>query len=321
MKRFIRACALLCAVLFLLPLAVEALGKGQSMPVSAASGDRVTRILLMGCDRSTKLTDSILLVTVNETQKKASIVQIPRDTYAEYTKKDYKKLNGAMSALGASACKDFLSDALGVRIHHFVILKLDFFRKLVDDIGGVELQIPQDMYYSDPEQDLTIALPKGRMRLSGAQAEQFVRYRSGYVNADLGRLDAQKLFLAAFAKQCKSLSWLTVLRILGHALTGVQTDLGIVSAARLLKVLRACDVDAVPMVTLAGQAVRGQSGAWYYVLNRAGVTRAVQEHLMPTEPVKSFDPRGLFDRESNPDFHRIYQAPEAQLPLLDISGS
>ena len=289
----------------------------QTSLCAASSGeDRVTRFLLLGCDRSTKLTDSILLVSVNETQNRVGILQIPRDTYAEYTDRDYKKLNGGMQVLGENGIKQFLSDALGVPIHCFLVLKLDFFQKLVDAIGGVELEIPRDMVYSDPAQGLEIKLPKGKMRLSGEQAEQFVRYRSGYVNADLGRLDAQKLFLRAFAKQCKSLTTGAVLRVLGLALTGVQTDIGAVEAVRVLKTLLSCDPETVPMATLAGQAVQGKSGAWYYVLNREGASQMLCEYLFMSESkADAFDPQGVFLRESNPQFSKIYFADPAHLPL------
>lgn len=315
MKRWIRIIAVVLLSVSVFSLSITAVGAGGTQP--SPKEDRITRFLLLGCDRSTRLTDSILLVTVNESKKEASILQIPRDTYAEYTKRDYKKLNGAMTALGVNGFKDFLSRAIGVKIHHFVVLKLDFFRALVDDIGGVELVIPQDMTYKDPEQGLEIDLKKGKMHLSGAEAEQFVRYRSGYVNADLGRLDAQKIFLRAFAKQCKSLSASAVLRVLGHALTGVQTDIGVWDAIRVLSVLRACDPDSVPMATLAGQAVQGVSGAWYYVLNREGALQMVNEYLLPPIPISlnEFGGGGIFENERNPKFRKIWEAPAGALPI------
>ena len=96
--------------------------------------DKITRFLVLGCDHSKRLTDSILLVAVNETRKEARILQIPRDTYAEYTEGSYKKLNGAMQTLGQEGLKRFLSEALGVRIDYFVTLKLDFFKALVNAI-------------------------------------------------------------------------------------------------------------------------------------------------------------------------------------------
>lgn len=280
--------------------------------------ERITRFLLLGCDQSTKLTDSIMLVTVNETKKETSILQIPRDTYTEFTKKDYKKLNGAMSELGQKNLKCFLSDAIGVPIDFFVILKLDFFDDLVDAIGGVDIEIPEDMHYADPSQGLKIDLSQGRAHLSGREAEHFVRYRSGYVNADLGRLDAQKLFLKAFAEQCKSLSLLSLLRVTCLALTGLQTDIGIHDAIRVVKVLRECSAEDLKMQTLAGQAVQGNSGAWYYAVNREGAARQIRELLLPShgEGEIHFDPNGVFDREGHPDFHKIYIAKEGELPIL-----
>ena len=316
MKRWI-ACLLLLSCLCMLscaPVSVMANGTAEK----ETEHDRVTRFLLMGCDRSTGLTDSILLVTVNATQNTASILQIPRDTYAAYTEKSYKKLNGARNALGEKGFKTLLSEALGVPIHYFVVLKLDFFRKVVDAIGGVEVDIPQDMTYDDPDQGLSIALKKGRKRLDGSMAEQFVRYRSGYVNADLGRLDAQKLFLRAFAKQCKELSPADVIQITAYALTGLQTDLGIADAICVMHTLLRCDPETVPMATLTGQAVQGDSGAWYYVLNREGACRLINEYLLPPRRIEGerFDPKGLFDRPQNALFHRIYSADEGDLPIL-----
>jgi len=281
--------------------------------VDAPAEDRMTRFLILGCDRSTRLTDSILLVSLNETARTARVLQIPRDTYAEYTTGSYKKLNGAMSALGESGIKQLLSEALGVNIDYFLVLKLEFFRELVDAIGGVELTVPEDMEYSDPAQDLHISLKAGKVRLDGEKAEQFVRYRSGYVNADLGRLDAQKLFLRAFAKQCRTLQPMQILRVTGLVLLGVQTDIGLPAAIRIARILMECDTDQIPMATLAGQAVRGQSGAWYYVLNREGGERMMREYL---DARGAFDVHGVFDRESNPEFHRIYACPEAALPIF-----
>jgi hypothetical protein len=72
------------------------------------------------------------------------------------------------------------------------------------------------------------------------------------------------------------------------------------------------------MQTLAGQAVKGQSGAWYYVLNREGACRQINELTYPEVPVNllDFDAKGLFDRVQNPQFHNVYTAAEKSLPLV-----
>ncbi len=294
------------------PLSSDAMDATSSCP------ERVTRFLLMGCDASERLTDSIFIVAFNETVHRIRILQIPRDTYAEYTEKDYKKLSGAMHALGASGVKQFLSNALGVPIDYYVVLQLRFFRSLVDAVGGVEMEIPHDMDYEDPSQDLQIHLKAGQTRLNGLAAEQLVRYRSGYANADLGRLDVQKLFLKAFVKQCQTLSGNQLLHILSLALTGVQTDMDVPSAVRFVRGLQMYEAESLLITTIPGQAIQGKSGAWYYVVNQKGALAAVNESLMPSVPVplSQFDFEGVFDRESNDRFHRIYQADPASLPIL-----
>ena len=288
--------------------------EGQAFPKQAEpavnAADRVVRFFVMGRDRAAGLTDSIFIVTVNETAKQASILQIPRDTYARYTEKDYKKLNGALNALGERGVCDLLSEAFGVPLDYFVVLELSALRRIVDAVGGVELQVPQDMFYTDEAQGLTVRLPKGQRRLCGAEAEQLVRYRSGYANADLGRLDAQKLFLRAFAKSCRSMDVVSLVRVAGIAIGSVRTDLGIGEAIRLVSVLRECDPEETPMATLAGEAVQGKSGAWYYVIRRADARQMINEYLMPPSPVdeSSFDANRLFDRFDNEAFHKIYTA-------------
>ena len=317
MRNYIRICSLLVALLLCAAFVACNQEATQAEPTGVFPKDPVTRILLLGCDRASGLADSILLVTVNEEEKQTTILQIPRDTYAEYTQKDYKKINGALATLGESGIKDFFSSALGVPIHYFAVVKLDLFCKIVDAVGGVDVDVPQKMEYHDPAQDLHISLHSGKQHLNGQAAEHFVRYRAGYVNADLGRLDAQKLFLRAFAKKCRELNATDYLRLAAASLTGLQTDIGIGDAVRLGNVLRACNPEAVPMQTLAGQAVKGQSGAWYYVLNRDGACRQINELTYPAHPIhpEDFDADGLFDREQNPQFHKVYTAAEEELPF------
>lgn len=320
MRTYIKLCGILLGVV----LCATALFVGAQEPTddeptaSFFQKEGVTRILLLGCDRASGLTDSILVVSINQDEQCASILQIPRDTYAEYTEKDYKKLNGARSTLGESGIKDFFSSALGVPIHYFAVVNLDHFCKMVDAVGGVDVEVEQKMEYHDPAQDLHISLEAGKQHLDGKAAEQFVRYRSGYVNADLGRLDAQKLFLRAFAERCRDLNAPDYFRLIGASLTGVQTDIGIADAVRIGKALQECDPDGVIMQTLAGQAVQGKSGAWYYVLNREGACRQINELTYPETPIEisNFDAAGLFDRVQNSDFHNVYMAKEEALPFV-----
>ena len=290
----------------------------EEVQKSAAEGEvleadavGITRLLVLGRDRAAGLTDSIFIVTVEENNGTLRILQIPRDTYAEYTQRDYKKLNGAYGTLGLGGVKNFLSEALGVPLDYVLAMDLDCVSELVDAVGGVDVELTQPMSYSDPEQGLVIDLPAGMQRLDGSSAEHYLRYRSGYANADLGRMDAQKRFIAAFSRRCRELGKGALMGVLWKLFPHVETDLPIHRATSLVQLLLQCNADELPMLTAPGQAVQGTSGAWYYSINRAGMIRAVRDYLLPTAYTDSqFDPNGYFDREEHSQFHEIYTAPD-----------
>lgn len=309
-----------CAVLsvVLLPLTAASQAAPQMAAIASSEHeDSAIRFLVMGCDQSGKLTDSILVVAVERESGAVNVLQIPRDTYANYTDRDYKKINGAWNLLGNDGIKSLYTGILGVQIHYFALLSLDGFRSFVDAIDGVDVEIPMDMCYEDPDQGLEIRLPAGMHHLDGRGAEHFVRFRSGYVNADLGRLDAQKQFLRAVATKCQSLSPTQLCRVAGIALTNLQTDFPLPQGIQALTAVRRCEVEQIQMETLPGQAIRGQSGAWYYCANRQGLCRAVNQLLFPPVELsmEAVDPNGLLDCKENPDFYAIYNSSEDQLPL------
>ncbi len=284
---------------------------------SASAGfdgkDPVSRFLIFGCDKAAALTDAIFLVARNGKTGEMRVMQIPRDTYAAYTEAAYRKLNGALRAVGSDRCKAFFTRALGVKIDWYAAMDLECVASLVDAVGGVDVDIPMDMNYSDPAQGLEIHLTRGRQHLDGAAALSFIRFRSGYANADLGRMDAQKTFLRAFAEKCRDLDAATFFRMFLMSVPHMKTDLPVQEAIRISRGLRNCDFDAIPIETAPGEAIRGKSGAWYYVLNRAGTREAVNRLMMPQAAVTDvlFDPDRVFDRASDADFHRIYMSPGA----------
>ena len=107
-KRALLLFLTLCTAIFLISLPIYG-AESTSIAVNTmatTARSRITRILLLGCDRTSGLTDSILLISIDEGARQVGILQIPRDTYAEYTERDYKKLNGAKAALGEVGLPD-----------------------------------------------------------------------------------------------------------------------------------------------------------------------------------------------------------------------
>ena len=289
------------------------LGMGRmGVPYAETAGkpaDGVFHVLLLGEDQASGLCDVIMLATVDAEAGRVSLMQIPRDTYFRYTKKNYKKINGAVETLGgAEAFCELLGNTLAMDIHGYVKVDLDCVRSAVDALGGVEIDVPCDMDYEDPAQGLSIHLKKGRQRLDGEQSVQFVRFRSGYLRGDIGRIDAQKLFLAALFQAAQSTRTEDIPRLAALSVRSAHTNIGLSRMISLFRLARTVRAENVTLVTLPGEEVRSEySGAWYYVASRSGVA-AVLETCFGVEGASSaIDPGHLFSDVSRRDFEDVYR--------------
>jgi len=263
-------------------------------------------MLLMGKDDVSGLSDVIMLVSLDSDAKSAAVMQIPRDTYAEYSESGYKKINGAPKVLGEKGFCEFLEQNLGVNIDGYVSFDLDALEKAVDIIGGVEIELDKALNYEDPEQNLYIHLPKGKQTLDGKKAQMLVRFRKGYVRGDLDRLDVQKQFLAAFISRAKSS--VNVSNIYGFAtqiLPLVDTDIRATKIVSLgIKALK-IDMSSISLFTLPGEDARaGDNGASYYIMSNPSCAQALEKYFKRTSD--DIDPNRLFCSSRYDEFQKIY---------------
>ena len=275
---------------------------------SAAKVAQRKNFLVLGRDRASGLTDVMMLVSVDEESGQLNVLQIPRDTYAEYTAKGYRKINGALGALGADGACEFLESSFCVDIDGYAVFDLDSFAKVVDMIGGVEVDIPFDMEYRDPYQDLHISISKGRQTLDGELAEQFVRYRFGYVRGDLGRIDAQKLFMASLIKKVtEDVGRLELLRVAASVFDEIDTNVAFGDAISLVGAVLSMDAQNINMLTLSGEDVRSEtSGAWFYVISKSAAQEQLSIYMGADDNADGFDRDGAFLNEGARRFCEIY---------------
>ena len=279
----------------------------ESPAVPTVSRGKAMNILVVGADRTSGLHDVLMLVHIEPDVPRATVLQIPRDTYAAYTDGSYRKLNGAAKRLGGmDALCGFLSQAFGVVIDHYVSLKADALSALVDAIGGVTITLPDALCYEDPAQSLSIHLPAGKQTLDGETAEYFVRYRMGYVRGDLGRMDAQKLFLAALARSLRdSLDLPSAVRLAAAILPRTDTNLSIAELTRLVKVVFALADEQVTLITLPGEeAVAEQSGASYYAVSAPASAEVLVRYFGAS--ANGFDRERILRNPRYPSFCEIY---------------
>ncbi|MCX4370883.1 MAG: LCP family protein [Dysosmobacter sp.] len=156
-------------------------------------------------------TDTILLASYDVTNQKASIMSIPRDTMVNIPY-DIKRINAVYNYYGQGEkgiqhLYKEISQLVGFEPDYQVVIEWEAVGKIVDAMGGVWFDVPRDMNYRDPWQDLTIKQAKGYRLLSGDDAMQVLRYRydtgkkSGYADGDIGRIATQQALLKAMVQQ------------------------------------------------------------------------------------------------------------------------
>ena len=175
-------------------------------------------ILLLGIseDISSKLTDTIILCSYNPKTQDAYMLSIPRDTFVGKNKdsaKGSEKIN-ALYSKNPEKLLDKVSEITGLDVEYYAVVKTQALIEIIDIIGGVEFDVPIDMDYDDPTQDLHIHLKKGVQEIDGEKAEQLLRFRhnndgtsypASYGDNDFGRMKTQRNFMTETAKQTLSL--------------------------------------------------------------------------------------------------------------------
>lgn len=151
-------------------------------------------------------TDSIIILHVGDNGN--TMVSLPRDSWVTIpaftgpdTGKRYQnsqnKLNASFSMAGPELLVRTVEYNTGLHIDHYAEIGFDGFAKIVDSVGGVEIDVPQDM----KEKHAGTNLKKGKQTLNGTEALAFVRQRYGLAGGDLDRTKNQQKFLSALANK------------------------------------------------------------------------------------------------------------------------
>ncbi len=215
-------------------------------------------ILVSGVDDGNGGSDTNILVAVDAGAGRIYGVNIPRDTKSRINGKNYK-FNAAYNIGGMEQAAETLSGQLGIPVDYTVEVSLKAFSALVDAIGGVDFNIPVDMDYDDPIQNLSIHFSAGTRHLTGAEALKVVRFRhnndgTGYGSEDIGRMKTQQDFLKTVAKQTLRPANLTKVSQFAKIFQQyVKTDLELGELAWLGQEAFSMGADNVDFSTLPGE--------------------------------------------------------------------
>ncbi len=239
-------------------------------------------VLLMGLDKEETRTDVMMLAQFNLENSGINILQIPRDTYINNNRYD-KKINSAYGAGGPESSIKELQTLIDVEIDKYATVTTSGFRDLIDAVGGIYYEVPVDMDYDDPYQDLHIHLKKGYQLLDGDKAEQFVRCRSIYQTGDLGRIEAQSGFIEEAIKQIiernKSGEADTenLLRTVGDM---VDTNFTLEEMLKYAPYLLNLNFENINIMMLEGTA-QYRNGVSYFIANDKKNEKLIKEYFTP----------------------------------------
>ena len=213
-------------------------------------------LLFVGVDEGGRA-DTIFTYEMSE-EGKATIYSIPRDTFVTENMKIPYLL---VQENGDEKLIEAVSEITGRPVKDYVRMDLTAAEAVIDALGGVTFTVPQDMYYSDPYQDLFIDLKAGEQTLSGKDAVSLLRYRKGYPEGDLKRVEVQQAFLMELFRQKCNPAYLKEIpavmdAIKGHVTTNLIAE-DVVKCGEELYHLKQNGMDAVEMFTL-------QNGDMYY---------------------------------------------------------
>ena len=165
-----------------------------------------TQISALVCGINGYLTDTIIYVRANLETGKIAYMSIPRDTYIKNPHAIGNKINAIYRKVDMEPLIQQVEKMLKVNIDYYLLVDAEIVKNVVDAIGGVEFDVPINMRYDDPTQNLHINLKKGLQLLDGNKAEQVIRFRknndgTGYRLGDIDRVKVQQNFIKAFIKQ------------------------------------------------------------------------------------------------------------------------
>lgn len=214
-------------------------------------------VLCCGVDNTQELTDVIMYALFNTKTGEVNVLRIPRDTFvgSEFPTGKINAIYGHPEdgLTGIETLEKYLEENWKLNIDYYATIDLASVRDIVDDMGGVTMNIEQQINYLPGK-----VLYPGEQTLTGEQAEWIIRYRAGYADGDLGRIDAQTQFIFACIDRVHELGRLKCIPILMEHYNDVDTNMPLDKMLSVASALFELSTDDIQMHVVPG------SGTMYY---------------------------------------------------------
>ena len=206
-------------------------------------------ILVLGIDQrgeEKSRTDTIMVYYLDPINKKVKVLSIPRDTYVNIPGMGMDKVNHAHSFGDIELTIETVKEFLGIEIDHYVRINFEGFRRLIDLVGGVTIDVEKNITRGD------IYIEKGLRHLNSEEALTYVRDRWDPMG-DIDRVKRQQKFIRALVREVNSFEpkWRLIAAI-PHVYASGKTDIPLKAAEETLTLLKDIDIDNAELEQIPG---------------------------------------------------------------------
>ena len=244
-------------------------------------------IVILGCDEIFPETekgrllwkgrsDTIIILHCNPFKNKLNILNIPRDTKIKVSGHGIEKINYLNTINGPKFTRKYLEKLLRIPIDHYVIVNVHGLNKIIDEIGGIIIDVPQRMLYEDKTAKLRINLYPGKQLLNGEQTVGFLRFRHDALG-DIGRIQRQQAFMrAVFKKLSDPIIFTKVPEIVSIYKKTVLTDLKPVEIIKIANFVRSVPNSNQNIILLPGDFGHSRQVS-YWIPNQKEINKIIKK--------------------------------------------
>ena len=221
--------------------------------------DKAT-VMIMGVDERADdvgRSDTLMIATLDPDKNQAALLSVPRDTRVKIKGHGFDKINAAYAYGGRKLTQETIESLLNTHIDHYIKINVHGFTKIIDALGGIDIDVEKRMYYEDPWDDdggLYIDLQPGMQHMDGKTAITYVRYRDE--EGDIGRIKRQQNFMKEVMDKLVSPTIIPKLPAIVSAVSdSVETDMSVSEILSFLGTLQDAKDNGLKSEMLPGKPV------------------------------------------------------------------
>ncbi|WP_311492341.1 LCP family protein [uncultured Anaerococcus sp.] len=216
--------------------------------------------LLAGVDSTGKetgtRTDTLMLIKTDSKNDSLDMISIPRDSYVSINGK-MDKINAAHSYGGIDLTMNVVRNFLGINLDKYIVISFEAVIKGIDALGGMDVDVSQEVARA-------MRISPGIHKMTGDEVLKYVRFRKGYQNADLGRINTQQNFLKQFMKEASKVENLPKLpKVYAAMKPYIQTNMNLKELSSIAVKIKSVDQSQINSVRLEGEGFN-KGGISYY---------------------------------------------------------